>query len=355
MSHFDALKIRDFDHLEFAVADLDRAAELYLRMGFEKASTRSIRERQLRSYLMVQNGIYIVLSHSTKAGDPVHNFVKSHGDGVISVAFRCEDAVSALEVALNRGAELAQSPKSYQKDAGKVEQAAIKTFGDVIHTFVSRQGTLFLEGFDLAVKPQNRGVGLTRIDHITSNVERGKREQWTKYYENVFGLENTRFFDIHTKRTGLYSTVMQSPNRTIKMPFNEPTDEASQIQEFIDVNHGPGIQHVALATSDIFSTMRPLRREGIKFLDAPPQTYYEAIPTRVKNVTENLNELADLGLLVDGDDKGYLLQIFTQNVVGPFFYEVIQRKGNDGFGEGNFTALFESIERDQIRRGVLKA
>lgn len=351
---FDALKIQDFDHLEFAVQNLDEAAKLYLRFGFEKAATREILERKLKSYLMVQNNVAIVLSHSALSTDPIAKFVATHGDGVFSVAFRCDDAVSALEVAVNRGAKRAEAPRAYQRNGGAVQQASIHTFGDVRHTFISRTGGIFAEGFDNPVKAQNRGFGLERIDHITSNVSKGDRVTWTKFYEDVFGLQNVRFFDIHTARTGLYSTVMMSPNGVIKMPFNEPTEDASQIQEFLDINHGPGIQHVAIQTGDICSTLRPLRKEGIRFLEVPP-TYYEAIPGRVPNVSESLSTLAELGILVDGDSKGYLLQIFTENLVGPFFYEVIQRKGNDGFGEGNFTALFEAIERDQIRRGVLKA
>jgi 4-hydroxyphenylpyruvate dioxygenase len=352
-SLFDALKIIDFDYIEFAVSDLEKASEAYLRMGFEKAGTRQNMERNLTSFLFVQKDIRIVLSHSKSPSDPVASFVTKHGEGVIDVAFRCEDAMSAFELAVNRGAEVAETPRAYKKDFGAVEQASIKTFGDVRHTFISRKGNLFADGFDDPVKGQNRGYGLERVDHITNNVEQGQLDKWSGFYEKVFGLQNTRFFDIHTSRTGLYSKVMQSPNGVIKMPFNEPTDPKSQIQEFIDINHGPGVQHIALLTSGIMETLRPLRKQGLKFLETP-HTYYEMIASRVPNVTENLGELEEMGIQVDGDQKGYLLQIFTHNVIGPFFYEVIQRKGNDGFGEGNFKALFEAIERDQIRRGVLK-
>lgn len=353
MSLFEALRIVDFDHLEFAVADLDRAADLYLRLGFEKTGTREIRERKLTSYLMQQNQVSIVLSHSDQPGDFIHGYLAAHGEGVASVAFLCEDAVSALETCVNRGAELAERPKAYQKDFGSVQQTAIRAFGDVRHTFLSRKGNLFAEGFDTAAKAPLRTPGIERIDHVTINVEKDRREKWVKYYEDVFGLKSTRFFDIHTERTGLYSSVMQSPNGVIKMPFNEPTESASQIQEFLDIHHGAGVQHVALQTSDILSVMRPLRKAGINFLEVPP-TYYEDLPSRVKGIAEPLNALQELGILADGDDSGYLLQIFTHNLVGPFFYELIQRKGNQGFGEGNFKALFEAIERDQIRRGVLK-
>jgi len=353
MTDFDALKIIGFDYVEFAVSDIDKALGLYLRMGFEKAGTREIHERKLKSYRLNQNNINIILSQSTDPKDPVAKFQQAHGDGIMTVAFLCEDAVSALEIAVSRGAQVAEAPRSYQKDFGSVTQASIKAFGDVRHAFISRKGNLFAEGFDVPYKITSQGFGLMGIDHVTNNVGKGEMEGWANYYEKIFGLKNTRFFDIHTQRTGLYSKVMESPNNVIKMPVNEPTEDASQIQEFLDMNHGPGVQHLALTTNNIADTLRKLKKEGLDFLSVP-RTYYEAVPKRVPNIKENLSELADLDILVDGSDKGYLLQIFTKNVVGPFFYEVIQRCGDNGFGEGNFTALFEAIERDQIARGVLK-
>lgn len=353
MTDFDALKIMGFDFIEFAVADLDKALELYLKMGFEKAGTREILERKLKSYRIVQNDINIILSQSDDPKDPVAKFHQAHGDGIMAVAFRCEDAVSALEITAARGAEVVEAPRSYQKDFGSVTQSSIKAFGDVRHTFISREGNLFAEGFDVPYKISSRGYGLMGIDHVTNNVAKGDLGIWVEYYEKIFGLSSTRFFDIHTQRTGLYSKVMESPNGIIKMPINEPTEEASQIQEFLNVNHGAGVQHLALTTNNIVETLTGLKKEGLKFLEVP-RTYYEEIPKRVPNIIEDLSQLADLGILVDGSRKGYLLQIFTHNLVGPFFYEVIQRRGDNGFGEGNFTALFEAIERDQIQRGVLK-
>lgn len=354
MGIYEQYKLKDVDHLEYAVGDLDKYATVFLNLGFEKVAMRDIRERQLQSLLMVQGGINIVLSKSTLASDPVANYVATHGDGICNVGLRVEDAVSALELAVSRGAEVAESPKSFQKDNGTLQRAAIKVFGDVRYTFLSRTGSLFLDGFDTPAKTQTKGYGLTRIDHITNNVEAGKRTYWADWFKKVFGFIDSRFFDIHTKRTGLYSTVMQSPDGLIKMPFNEPTEGASQIQEFLDIHHGPGIQHVALATETVLDCVGGLRKAGFKFLEVP-QTYYEAVPKRVPYMKEKLAEVAALNVLVDGDEKGYLLQIFTQPLVGPFFFEVIQRRGNDGFGEGNFTALFEAMEADQIRRGVLKA
>lgn len=351
---YESLGIIDFDHLEFAVANLENVGAIYRRLGFEHAGSRKIRERKLTSHLYVQNQIRVMLSQSDDPQDPVGRFVATHGDGIVNVGFRCKDAISAFELAVNRGAEPLGSPKTSTRDFGSVTTGTIRTFGSVLHTFVSRDGSLFAEGFEEPLKTQNRGFGLERIDHLTCNVEQGQMDRWTAFYEKVFGLKNTRFFDIHTEKTGLYSKVMQSPDGVIKMPFNEPTDPKSQIQEFIDVLHGPGIQHAALITNEILSTIRPLKEGGVQFHETP-HTYYEMIPQRLKGVAikEDLGELEEAGIQVDGDPKGYLLQVFTQNVVGPFFYEVIERKGNDGFGEGNFRALFEAIERDQIRRGVL--
>lgn len=354
MGSYQDLGITDFDHIEFAVTDIAQSIKLYENLGFEKIGTREIRERELHSVLMAQNDIWVLLSHSKRTADPVSQYVAKHGDGVINVAFRCNDAFSAVEIAGNRGAQIVEPPRSMEKDFGSVQQAAIAAFGDVRHTFVHRKGDLFAEGFDAPLRPATRGYGLKRIDHITTNVEKGQLDGWAGYYERVFGMKNTRFFDIHTERTGLYSKVMQSPDGVIKMPVNEPGSGANQIQEFIDVNHGPGVQHIALQTDAIIPTLEELQANGIAFLDAPPSTYYEAVSKRVKGVREDLTRLQQLAILVDGSEKGYLLQIFTQNAVGPLFYEVIQREGDDGFGEGNFKALFEAIERDQERRGVLK-
>ncbi len=354
MSDFSALKISGFDHIEFAVNDLEKSVELYKHLGFDRGGSREILERKLKSILLVQNDIRILLSHSTDPADPVAKFLAKHGEGVMNVAFRCENVVSAFEIALSRGAKVASPPKAYRKDFGSVEQASIKAFGDVWHSFISREGNLFAEGFNTPLLVENNGFGLQKIDHLTTNVDQGTIKEWVGFYETIFGLENTKFFDIHTERTGLYSYVMVSPDGVIKMPVNEPTEAASQIQEFLNVNHGPGIQHVALATSHIVDSLSQLRAEKIEFLSVP-HTYYEAVPRRVPNVSEDIDELERHQVLVDGDKNGYLLQIFTKNMVGPLFYEVIQRKGNDGFGEGNFGALFEAIERDQIERGVLQA
>jgi 4-hydroxyphenylpyruvate dioxygenase len=352
MPGFEELKITGFDHLEFAVADLEKSAELYLQLGFEKLATRHIRERQLQSYLMGQNDVFVLLSHSTEAKDPIAQYVRKHGDGIATIAFRCEDAATALDTALRRGASVTQPPKALQRDFGSVTQAAIAGFGDVQLQFLSRDGLLFAEGFDTPYSIDVRGNGLTKIDHLTVNVEAGQRGHWKEFFEKVFGLVDSRFFDIQTDKTGLYSTVMESPNHAIRIPINEPTGEKSQIQEFLDIHHGPGVQHAALSTESILTTLAALKSHGIAFLDVP-DSYYEMLPKRIHYFTESLEELKKNRVLVDGNGSGYLLQIFSKNLVGPFFFEIIQRKADMGFGEGNFRALFEAIEREQQKRSYL--
>lgn len=353
MNPYDSLKIKGFDHIEFAVDNLEKTILLHKKLGFLQIGIREARERGLTSVMMAQGNARILLSKSTVSTDPVYQFVSNHGEGIFNVALQCENSHAAFEQTVQRGALPFGSPRTIQKEMGKIETAAIRAFGDVIHTFVSREGSLLAEGFNEPVQIPKSALGIIEIDHITSNVEKGKLETWAKWYENIFGLMNTRFFDIRTEKTGLLSKVMESPDHRVKIPLNEPTNPKSQIQEFLNVNHGPGIQHLALLTNDILLTVPHLQTSDIQFLEGPPSAYYEAITQRVPHVSEDLKTIQDLSILVDGDPSGYLLQIFTQNVVGPFFYEVIQRKGNQGFGEGNFTALFEAIERDQIRRGVL--
>jgi len=352
MSTYSSLKIFGFDHVELAVESLEPYLTLHLDLGFQKLSTRTNIERDLQSELLIQNGMKVVLTHSKNDNDPVSQHVKKHGSGVFAVGYLCEDVYSVVEQCASRGATVIESPKSTQRDSSSVVHATILIAGDIRHVLISRQGNLFAEGFEPTNATPFPGTGLMGIDHVTTNIETAQISDWTTQYEKILGLINTKTFDIHTRRSGLYSIVMESPDHTLKMPFNEPTDPKSQIQEFLDINHGPGIQHLAMHTNDIIRTVRQLRQNGIEFLETPA-SYYESIPSRVPNVEENLQELAELGILVDGDQNGYILQIFTKNLIGPFFYEVIQRKGHLGFGEGNFQALFEAIERDQLKRGVL--
>jgi 4-hydroxyphenylpyruvate dioxygenase len=270
MSSHDPLRLIDFDSLEFAVSDLDRVEKLHLRMGFERTAVQENQDRKLTSLLMTQGQAVILLSHSADPQDPVATYVQKHGDGVLNVTLRCEYAVSAIEVATARGAEVIEAPRTYQKDFGALTFASIKAFGDVRHTFLSRSGDVAAEGFDTPFRPSHRGSGLTRLDHITMNVEKGRMDDWANYYEKIFGFKNVRFFDIHTQRSGLHSKVMQSTNGMIKMPINEPTESASQIQEFLDTNHGPGVQHVAILTSNIMETVPLLKRSKIRFPGRSP-------------------------------------------------------------------------------------
>lgn len=355
MASFEELKIIDLDHLEFAVRDVKKSAEFFLGIGFHTIGERVNHQRKLYSSLLGQNEVMVVLSQSEDPTDRVSQYIEKHGEGVLNIAYRTEDAFLTFKKVTERGALPLEPPKSMTRDFGSLENAYVRTFGDVSHSFISRKGAFFDEGFEHPFAIYSNGSApFLRIDHITTNVEAKKSKEWADFYERVFGFKNTRFFDIRTEKTGLYSYVMQSPNSIIKMPFNEPTEKESQIQEFLDVNHGPGIQHIAFLTRDIFLGIKEMKNGNVSFLDAPPNTYYDALKTRIPNLTEDISSLQSFAALADGDSKGYLLQIFTQTVMGPLFYEVIQRKGNDGFGEGNFAALFEAMERDQIRRGVLK-
>ncbi len=325
MSNFEALKILGFDHLEFAVADIERAAESFLKLGFEKAGMRELRERELRSLLLVQNEVQIVLSHSTKGSDPIAAFVKAHGDGILNIAFRCEDAVSALEIAASRGATVLEPPRSYQKEAGTVHQAAIAAFGDVRHTLISRQGNLFAEGFDLSPRRPNKAMGFQRIDHVTCLVETGKIELWRNFYEKIFGLTSYSIENL---------TILESPRGGIRLPFCEPSTGGQEIQEHLDMNHGPGVEHAAFSSENLLESVQHWRKQGAKFLGVP-SPYYETISKRFPGIVENVHELAEYGIMVDGDENGYLLQVFTGKLMGPFFLEAIQRKGATGFGEKN--------------------
>jgi 4-hydroxyphenylpyruvate dioxygenase len=279
-------------------------------------------------------------------------FSRAHGPAACSTGFRVKDAKFAFEEAIRRGAEpfTDESRKTFALPA-------IKGIGGSLVYFVDRYGSrgdIYSESFHfLGPERHPKGRGLEIIDHMTNNVPQGEMNKWCHFYESIFGFEEKRYFDIRGKSTGLLSKVMWSPCGKFAIPINEPTDPKSQIQEYLNEYKGSGIQHIALTTQDIAQSVTSLRKAGIQFLAAPPTTYYEKLPQRLPQATENMRVMQDLAILLDGDEKGYLLQIFTQNQVGPIFIEVIQRKGHDGFGEGNFQALFDAMEEDQRRRGVL--
>ena len=342
------------EYVEYAVRDLEESSKLYEKMGFTCVGLR--REGSKLSKLFMQGDIRIVLSTSTNDKDGVSQFVSKHGDGVLLMGYRVEDAAESHAAALQKGAKSAYSAQTRKGAADvAIQESAIHVFGDVLTSFVSHDNkTKFEDLFTENHKPldSHKGRFLQTIDHITVNVEKGQVDRWVSFYKDIFAFYQVREFDIRTEKTGLFSRAMRNPNGRVTMPFNEPTNEKSQIQEFIDVLHGPGVQHIAFHTSNIISCLDELNKHSFKFLTVP-ETYYDAVPKRVPNVTEDMKTLSRLGILVDGSPQGYLLQIFTEPVVGPFFFEFIQRKGDNGFGDGNFRALFEAIERDQMRRGYL--
>lgn len=334
------------EFIEFAAPNSKVLEDLFGQLGFTKIG----QHKRKNVTLYRQGNINLVINK--EANTFAENFAKQHGPSICATGFRVKNAAAAIKLAKERGARL------IQKDVDPASHSfpGIYGIGDSAVYFIDRyQGEVhFDDDFDYItqeVKPE--GIGLQLIDHLTNNVPKGEMQKWCDFYRDIFGFEEVRYFDIRGEKTGLYSKVMRSPCGKITIPINEPTESKSQIQEYLDEYHGSGIQHVAFLTTDIERTVATFRDRGIRFLDAPPGTYYEDVPARVPNVTENISVMQKLGILIDGDQEGYLLQIFTQNLIGPIFFEIIQRKGHDGFGEGNFKALFDSIERDQKRRGYL--
>lgn len=356
-----------FDHIEFVVHSIAHRAETYRKMGFEKVGARVSAENGTRSELYAQGRIRILFTEPFGApgreGAQDHGmaYLAKHSDGIAVLAIEVDDVHAWYHRCISHGARSAAAPKTATSPHGVVRSAEVWTPEDVRYRLIERHqragsndqdAALFVEGLvaDRLVSPSP--LKLQHVDHLTNNVDMGQMSVWVEWYQRVFGFGVTRHFEISTGRTGLISDVIESSDRKIKVPINEATEAASQVQEFVVRNRGAGVQHLALLTEDIQFTLKALNAQGFKFLTVP-HSYYEMVPTRVKGVTENLAELERLGILLDGEGEGYLLQIFSEEIVGPFFFEFIQRKGNQGFGEGNFKALFEAIERDQVRRGVL--
>ncbi len=284
-----------------------------------------------------------------------HQFAVAHGPCACAMAWRVKDAVKAYEYAVSQGAVPFDAKPGFME----LRLPAVYGIGNSVLYFVDRYGgersiyDVDFRFFD-KVDPKQPGMGLTELDHLTHNVERGNMDIWSGFYEKIANFKQIRYFDIEGKQTGLFSRAMTSPCGKIRIPINESADDKSQIEEFLKQYRGEGIQHIALATKDIYKTVEALRARGVEFMDTP-DTYYDKIDERVKGHTEVVARLKALRILIDGaPQEGILLQIFTSTVIGPIFFEIIQRKGNEGFGEGNFKALFESIEEDQIKRGVLK-
>jgi 4-hydroxyphenylpyruvate dioxygenase len=366
----DFLPLLGTDYVEFYVGNAKQAAHYYkTAFGFQSLAYAGLETgmRDRASYVLKQDKIRLVLTTALNSDSPIGEHVKRHGDGVKVVALWVEDARSAWEETTKRGAKSFMEP-TVEKDAhGEVVRAGIYTYGETVHMFVERKNYngIFLPGYQAWESDYNpEPVGLKYIDHMVGNVGWGEMNTWVKWYEDVMGFVNFLSFDdkqIHTEYSALMSKVMSNGNGRIKFPINEPAEgkKRSQIEEYLDFYEGPGVQHIAVATDDIIKTVSALRSRGVEFLSTPPASYYEAIPERLgvhmEMMKEDINELQKLGIMIDADEEGYLLQIFTKPVEDrpTLFYEIIQRMGARGFGAGNFKALFESIEREQEKRGTL--
>lgn len=351
MSENNPLGIKAIDHLEFTCDTLSTPSkELFYSLGFSKTEESEDKKSELFS----QGQVRFLLTESENGHS--RDYFKKHGEGVSKMSFLVDNAEHAIETAVKRGAKALSDLKTTEDENGVTRTAIIQGFGDVHNEFVERPMKRFRPGFSDTTDQQARPLKqrVARIDHLTNNVPFGEMEHWVDFYQRVYGMKQTRFFDIKGQQTGLQSKVVQLENNSVIIPINEPSEQnsKSQIQEFLDLHKGAGVQHIALTSADIMTTVEELHERGIDFLKTPP-TYYEDIPNRPFKVEENIPELEKLQLLVDGDPEGYLIQIFTQTYIGPLFFEYIQRKNHNGFGEGNFQALFDAIERDQRNRGYL--
>jgi 4-hydroxyphenylpyruvate dioxygenase len=336
-----------FEFVEFTAPDPAALGNVFESLGFRLVGRH--RSKQVTQFR--QGDINFIVNAEPKSR--AETFAAKHGPSACAMAFRVKDAGAAYERALAKGA------KPYTGRAGPMELniPAIEGIGGSALYLVDRYGghTIYDVDFLPVGDEQVPGVGLTRIDHLTHNVFKGRMNHWANFYEELFNFREIRYFDIEGKLTGLKSRAMTSPDGKIRIPLNESVDDKSQIAEYLAIYKGEGIQHLALSTEDIYATVETLRAKGIPFAEAPPDAYYDKLDERLPGHGEPVDRMKALGILADGSQRGggLLLQIFTTTLIGPIFFEIIQRKGDEGFGEGNFQALFESMERDQIRRGVL--
>ena len=361
----DTFPINGTDFVEFYVGNAKQASHYYrTAFGFQLVGYRGPETgtRDRASYLLQQSKVRLVLTSPLSPDHPAAAHVAQHGDGVRDIALWVDDARRAFDLAIERGARPAQAPTVLRDDDGEVVIAAIHTYGDTIHSLVERRNYrgVFLPGFRPVTSRYNPPpVGLLHVDHCVGNVELGAMNTWVGFYQDVMGFRNLISFDdkdISTEYSSLMSKVVASGNDRIKFPINEPAQgrKKSQIDEYLEFYRGPGVQHLAIATDDIVQTVTALRDRGVEFLQVP-KTYYDTVSDRVGRIDEKMTQLRELGILVDRDDEGYLLQIFSKPVEDrpTLFYEIIQRKGAKSFGKGNFKALFEAIEREQAARGNL--
>jgi 4-hydroxyphenylpyruvate dioxygenase len=366
----DFLPLLGTDYVELYVGNAKQSAHYYkTAFGYQSLAYAGLETgvRDRTSYVLKQDKIRLVLTTPLNQDSPINDHLRKHGDGVKIVALWVEDATSAYHETMKRGAVSFMEPTVEKDEFGEVVRSGIYTYGETVHLFVERKNYngIFLPGYKEWKSDYNpEAVGLKYIDHMVGNVGWNEMNTWVKFYEDVMGFVNFLSFDdkqIHTEYSALMSKVMSNGNGRIKFPINEPAEgkKRSQIEEYLDFYGGPGVQHIAIATDDIIATVTQLKARGVEFLSAPPHAYYQAIPERLgvhmEMMKEDLNAIENLAIMVDADEDGYLLQIFTKPVQDrpTLFFEIIQRMGAKGFGAGNFKALFESIEREQSLRGTL--
>ncbi|MDF1694522.1 MAG: 4-hydroxyphenylpyruvate dioxygenase [Saprospiraceae bacterium] len=361
----EIMPINGTDYVELYVSNAKQAAYYYkAAFGFQSLAYAGLETgvRDRESYVVIQDKIRLVFTSPLNSGSDIGRHIDAHGDGVKVNALWVDDATKSYNEAVSRGARSYMEPVTEEDEFGKVVRSGIYTYGEVVHVFVERKdySGLFLPGYKKwAPLYEAEETGLMYVDHMVGNVELGDMNKWVKFYEEVMGFKQILSFDdkdISTEYTALMSKVMSNGNGRIKFPINEPAEgiKKSQVDEYLEFYEGAGVQHVAMATNDIIKTVTNLRDRGVEFLKVP-NTYYDELLDRVGSIDEDLEPLRELGILVDRDDEGYLLQIFTKTV-NPrptMFFEIIQRKGATSFGKGNFKALFEAIEREQELRGTL--
>lgn len=366
----DFLPLLGTDYVEFYVGNAKQAAHFYkTAFGFQSLAYKGLEtgSKDEVSYVLQQGKIRLVLTTPLNSKSAINDHLRTHGDGVKVIALWVDDARKAYEETTKRGAKSYFEPKIQSDEFGQIISSGIYTYGETVHVFVERKNYkgVFFPGYVAMESDYNPpSAGLKFIDHIVGNVGWGEMDTWVNWYEEVMGFVNFLSFDdkqIHTEYSALMSKVMSNGNGRIKFPINEPAEaeKRSQIEEYLDFHEGCGVQHLAVATDDIIATVKHLRTNGVEFLPPPPQAYYDAIPKRLgkhmKLMKEDISKLQEFCVLVDADEEGYLLQIFTKPLQDrpTLFFEIIQRMGAKGFGAGNFKALFESIEREQANRGTL--
>ncbi len=359
----DPLPIEGIDYVEMYVGNAKQSSYFYQNgFGFAPVaySGPETGVKDKTSYLMQQGDIRLLLTSALVPEHPISRFVLTHGDGVADIALRVKDVDWTYKEAIKRGAKGMMAPKILKDDHGSLKGSAIAAYGETVHTFIERgqYRGVFAPGY-VPLKGKAEPVGLQRVDHVVANVEEGKMEYWVEFYGKVFGFTQLISFDdkdISTEYSALRSKVMRNPAGTVKFPINEPAPgkRKSQIQEYLDYFKGAGVQHLAISTDNLVATVSRIQERGIEFLNTP-ESYYEELPKRVGGLSERMDDLKRLRILVDRDDKGYMLQIFTKPLQDrpTLFFELIQRNGSESFGKGNFKALFESIEQEQARRGNL--